>query len=153
MPLATGSSLDLFPGQYIYVMIPMISLEMHRFYICWVDEYHIWLLIQPSWGFESFTSQLTRINHEARIFVEGIYGPMTNNLASYGTVMFITCGIKIAAVLPYLQWLREQHKERRVVTQRISLIWTIDKAEHLDWVRDWVNHLLFEDITLVSKHT
>lgn len=150
IPLVLGSSFELSPGQYIYIMIPTISLEMHRFYICWVDPQNIWLLVQPH-APESFTGQLARITHQTPVFVEGAYGPMTSNLGSYGTVMFIASGIRIAPILGCMKWLRKQHIQRKVVTQRISLIWEIEHDTHLDWVRDWVNQLLFEDVTRVGE--
>lgn len=150
IPLAPGSRFVLSPGQYIYLMIPMISLEMHRFYICWADEHRIWLLVQP-YDSESFTGKLVTMSDRTSVLVEGIYGPMSNNLGSFGTVMFVTVGIKIAPILPCIKWLREEHKHRRIVTQRITLIWTIEIFSHLNWVRSWVNDLIAEDGQLVSN--
>ncbi|KAG0642728.1 hypothetical protein HOY80DRAFT_1103328, partial [Tuber brumale] len=79
-------------------------------------------LIQPRKGFTRSLLTLTK----SRAFIEGPYGD-EKNLGQYGTIVMLATGIGIAAHLPYLKRLLEEYRKCKILTQRISVHWEMER--------------------------
>ena len=62
----------------------------------------------------------------------------------------ITTGIGIAAQLPYIKELVQIRREAGVRTQRIFLVWQLDRTGDYECTRDWFQHLVKQDDGYVS---
>jgi hypothetical protein len=58
--------------------------------------------------------------------------------------MFAT-GLGIAGQLPYIKQLIQDHKNRKIKTQRIALFWQVERENHSVWANEWIDELLEHD--------
>jgi ferredoxin-NADP reductase len=70
-------------------------------------------------------------------FAEGPYGSL-HSLDSYGTVLLIAGGIGITHQVPFARHLVAGFANGTVATRRLTLIWTIQSFDHLEWIRPWM---------------
>lgn len=78
-----------------------------------------------------------------RCFVEGPYRGSQNDMDSYGSVVLFAGGVGITHQLPFLQHLVDGfHSGRGVVTRRMSLVWVIHTASHVEWAAEFLNTVL-----------
>jgi predicted ferric reductase len=77
-------------------------------------------------------------------FVEGPYGAI-HNLDSYGSVVLFAGGVGITHHIPFIRHLAQGYADGVVATRRVTLIWTIQSPEHLEWVRPWMTTILQMD--------
>ncbi|KAJ5901439.1 hypothetical protein N7495_001967 [Penicillium taxi] len=57
----------------------------------------------------------------------------------------VATGIGIAAQLPYIKALLDGHDRAEVCTQKISLVWQLDKIGDWESARDWLQTLVEQD--------
>lgn len=76
-----------------------------------------------------------------RAAIEGPYGGY-HSLDSYGHVVLFAGSSGITHQIPFVRHLIETSTERTVATRKITLIWIIRDAEHLEWVRPWMDVIL-----------
>lgn len=77
-------------------------------------------------------------------FVEGPYGGI-HNLDSYGTVVLFAGGVGITHHIPFVRHLVQGYADGVVAARRVTLIWTIQSPEHLEWVRPWMTTIFQMD--------
>lgn len=77
-------------------------------------------------------------------FVEGPYGGI-HDLDSYGTVLLFGGGVGITHHIPFVRHLVQGYAEGIVAARRVTLVWTIQSPDHLEWVRPWMTSILQMD--------
>lgn len=60
---------------------------------------------------------------------------------SYGTVVLFAGGFGIAHQLPHVRDLVEHYDTDRSLARRVTLIWYIQSAEHVEWIADWIKEI------------
>lgn len=65
-----------------------------------------------------------------------------HSLDSYGHAVLFAGSSGITHQIPYLRHLIRGFANGTVVTQKILLVWIIRDAEHLEWVRPWMDKVL-----------
>lgn len=75
-------------------------------------------------------------------FIEGPYASHPLNIASYGTAILFSAGAGITHHLLYVRDLLTRAVDARVATRQIYLIWSVRSADHLIWIRDYMDHIL-----------
>ncbi|KAI1006425.1 hypothetical protein K3495_g1794 [Podosphaera aphanis] len=73
--------------------------------------------------------------------IEGPYGGF-HSLDSYGHVVLFAGSSGITHQIPFVRHLIAAATERSAATRKITLIWIIRDAEHLEWVRPWMDVIL-----------
>ncbi|KAI9831039.1 MAG: hypothetical protein M1819_005277 [Sarea resinae] len=73
--------------------------------------------------------------------IEGPYGGL-ESLHSYGTVLLFAGGIGITHQVPHIRDLLIGRAAGTSATRRITLVWSVRSAEHLEWVRPFMDEIL-----------
>ncbi|KAL1955593.1 hypothetical protein VTO42DRAFT_8396 [Malbranchea cinnamomea] len=138
------------PGQYVYLRMPRISvLGNHPFTIAslcsddfpssYGEEYRdMTLVFRP---FEGFTK---KVLHTAltkgplktyRSFIDGPYGGMRRDMASFDTVIFFAGGSGITAIASQLLDLIRRMRDGKALTRTVRVVWSVKRPETMDWFR------------------
>lgn len=159
------------PGQHIYICIPSVGLwTYHPFSVAWNEKEHlpidekglvmtqqdvisvqketISLLVRRRTGFTDTLYKRALKSADSSVylsaFVEGPYGAI-HDLDSYGTVLLFAGGIGITHHVPFIRHLVQGYADGVVAARRVTLVWTIQSPEHLEWVRPWMTNILQMD--------
>lgn len=139
------------PGQYVYLRMPGISIfESHPFTIsslCSEDfpsEYgdlyrDCTLVFRPFGGFTRrvLETAIARGPFKTyRAYLEGPYGGMQRELASFDTVILFAGGSGITAIVSQLLNLIKRMRDGKAVTQKIEVVWALKRLEAMDWFRE-----------------
>lgn len=73
--------------------------------------------------------------------IEGPYGS-SRPMSSYGTVLLFAAGVGISHQIPYVRNLVSGYAASTVAVRRITLVWIVQSAEHLEWIRPWMTQIL-----------
>jgi predicted ferric reductase len=130
------------PGDFIYLQclsMPLPSLlESHPFSIAWweaddrtrEEATTLYLLVSPQHGFTGRLLHRSNHNRPLKMIVDGPYGKEVRNLR-YEVILLFASGIGIAALMPFMKAIIDDHKRSRSSVRRISLIWEIDRESEL----------------------
>lgn len=156
------------PGQHMYLYVPSVALwTSHPFSVAWsqteeivTDEKGIVmsrqdvlalqkptlsLLVRRRTGFTDKLYKRAERSVDGRIalkaLVEGPYGSI-HALDSYGTVVLFAGGVGITHIVPFVRHLVAGYAEGTVAARRVTLVWTIQSPEHLEWIRPWMTTIL-----------
>jgi predicted ferric reductase len=158
------------PGQHAYLYMPAVGFwTNHPFSLAWSEEEEDINLVTDEKGLPmnrqdilemrkttmsfivrrrtGFTHQLYKKADLAAdgkflttAFVEGPYGG--EDLSSYGTVMLWAAGIGITHQVPHVRDIVAKYANGTTATRRLTLVWIIQSPEHLEWIREWMTHIL-----------
>lgn len=103
------------------------------------------LIVKRQSGFTSRIYDKTNAKPSASLtnltaLVEGPYG--SSSLSSYGTVLLFAAGIGITHQLSHVRALLTAYAAGTCATRRVVLVWVIQSAEHLEWIRQWMVEIL-----------
>ncbi|KAL1973977.1 hypothetical protein VTN31DRAFT_5537 [Thermomyces dupontii] len=156
------------PGQHLYLYIPSVSWWMsHPFSVAWsqpeevitdekglvmtqqdvqtLQKDTISLLVRRRTGFTDTLYKRANKAEGKRIsffaIAEGPYGGI-HDLDSYGTVVLFAGGVGITHHIPFIHHLVEGYAEGLVAARRVTLVWTLQSPEHLEWIRPWIIQVL-----------
>ena len=160
------------PGQSLYLTIPKIGLiTAHPFSIPWMgrhcalskngksesmqasnssaeenDNIVIQLLVKKQNGFTAKLFQAAMSSSDTALiaYVEGPYGNQ-RSMKSYASVLLFAGGIGITHMLPYLHEFANRRKPSRA-GPRLTLVWVIPSQACFEWVRDWLEDILANDL-------
>ena len=154
-------------GERVTLGVPFVGLfylfQAHPFSISWWETSLsgkadiIFLLFRARNGFSRKVWKSLEPGREYWAWVDGPFGPATvhqfgttQETGDYGHILMITTSIGIAAQLPYIKELVQIHREAGVRTQRIFLVWQLDRTGDYECTRDWFQHLVKQDDGYVS---
>lgn len=156
------------PGQHMYLYIPSVGLwTSHPFSVAWSEPEQalskekglvmtrqdltaaqketISLLVRRRTGFTDtlYKKAEKGVGGQISVFAlaEGPYGGL-HNLDSYGTVMLFAGGVGITHHVPFIRHLVQGYADGMVAARRVTLVWTIQSPEHLEWIRPWMTTIL-----------
>ena len=139
------------PGQYVYLRMPGISVfENHPFTIAslWSEDFpseygeeykDMTLVFRP---FSGFTRKVLNSavekgpEHTYRAFIDGPYGGMRRDLASFDTVVLFAGGSGITAIVSNLLNLIKKMRDGKAVTKQVHVVWALKRPETLEWFRE-----------------
>ena len=139
------------PGQYVYLRMPGISIfENHPFTIAslWSEDFpseygekykDMTLVFRP---FGGFTRKVLNAAIEQgpeqtyRAFVDGPYGGMRRDLASFDTVVLFAGGSGITAIVSHLLDLIKKMRDSKAVTKQVHVVWALKRPETMEWFRE-----------------
>jgi predicted ferric reductase len=139
------------PGQYVYLRMPGISIfENHPFTIAslcsddFPSEYgegyrDMILVFRPFSGFTRKCVLAAEDNgewHTYRAFLDGPYGGMQRELASFDTVILFAGGSGITAIVSQLLDLIKKMRDERAVTKKVQVVWALKRPETLEWFKE-----------------
>jgi hypothetical protein len=108
-------------------------------------------------GFTKKLYKRLKPNQKYWALIDGPYGPslggkfgISQDLGDYGHILMVTSGIGIAAQLPYAKEILQRRRGAEVRTQRISLVWRLDRAGDWESARQWLQQLVAQDSAYVS---
>ncbi|KAF2858045.1 hypothetical protein K470DRAFT_296661 [Piedraia hortae CBS 480.64] len=139
------------PGQFVYIRMPAVELwGSHPFTIAslwdedmpseYGEEFRDMILVFRPWA--GFTRKVldTALDHGPwhtyQAFLDGPYGGMRRQLASFDHVILIAGGSGITAIVSYLLDLVKRLRTGRAVAQNVELIWTMKRPETMEWFRE-----------------
>ena len=139
------------PGQYVYLRMPGISIfENHPFTIAslcsndfpsdYGEAYRDMVLVFRPFG--GFTRKvLDRAVADGpektyRAFIDGPYGGMRRDLASFDTVILFAGGSGITAIVSHLLDLIKKMRDSKAVTKRVHLVWALKRPETMEWFKE-----------------
>ncbi|KAL9610914.1 MAG: hypothetical protein Q9167_004392 [Letrouitia subvulpina] len=139
------------PGQYVYLRMPGISIfENHPFTIAslcsddfpsdYGEEYRdMTLVFRPFGGFTRKVVNAAIDNgpmHTYRAFIDGPYGGMQRDLASFDTVILFAGGSGITAIVSQLLDLIKKMRDSKAVTKQIHVVWALKRPETMEWFKE-----------------
>ena len=139
------------PGQYVYLRMPGISLlENHPFTIAslcsddfpsdYGDAYRdMTLVFRPFHGFTRKildTAVAKGPCKTYRAFIEGPYGGMQREVASFDEVIFFAGGSGITAIVSQLLDLIKRMRDGKAVTTTVRVIWSLKRPETMQWFQE-----------------
>ena len=139
------------PGQYVYLRMPGISLsENHPFTIAslcsddFPSEYgeiyrDMTLVFRPFGGFtrKLYNSALEKGPYKTyRAFIDGPYGGMHREMASFDQVVFFAGGSGITAIASQLLDLIKRMRDGRAVTHSVRVVWALKRPETMEWFKE-----------------
>ena len=139
------------PGQFVYLRMPGISVfENHPFTIAslcseefpseYGEEYRDMMLVfRPFGGFTRKvldTALAKGPEHTYRAFVDGPYGGVRRDLASFNTIVLFAGGSGITAIVSHLLDLIKKMRDGKAVTKNIHVIWALKRPETMEWFRE-----------------
>ena len=139
------------PGQYVYLRMPGISLfENHPFTIAslWSEDFpsdygekykDMTLVFRPFGGFTRKVLNAAVANgpeQTYRAFIDGPYGGMRRDLASFDTVVLFAGGSGITAIVSHLLDLIKKMRDCKAVTKQVHVVWALKRPETLEWFRE-----------------
>lgn len=139
------------PGQYAYLRMPGISVfESHPFTIAslcsddfpseYGEQYRDMALVFRPFG--GFTRKVLDTAIEKgpyktyRAFIDGPYGGMQRELASFDTVIFFAGGSGITAIASQLLDLIKRMRDGKAVTRSVRVIWSLKRLETMEWFKE-----------------
>jgi NAD(P)H-flavin reductase len=157
------------PGQHAYLYLPTIAGWMsHPFTVAWSDEtqhtklsdfeklpeteqeivsrkdHNLYFLIRRRTGMTEtlWNRALESPNGllRTKILLEGPYSQQ--NMESFGTVLLFAAGVGITHQMPHVRVLVRGYANGTVATRKVVLVWIIQSAEHLEWIREWMVEIL-----------
>ncbi|CAG8133864.1 unnamed protein product [Penicillium nalgiovense] len=153
-------------GQRINLGVPSVGIfyifQSHPFAISWWESdvngraVSISILLRPRSGFTKRLFDRIKPNRDYGAWIDGPFGPssvswrLSCNVGDYGHTFMIATGIGIAAQLPYIKELLDGHEKAQVRTQRISLVWQLDRIGDYESARDLLQVLVRQDNGYVS---
>jgi hypothetical protein len=138
-------------GQYVYLRMPGISIfENHPFTIAslcsddFPSEYgegyrDMILVFRPFSGFTRKCVNAAEDNgewHTYRAFIDGPYGGMQRELASFDTVILFAGGSGITAIVSQLLDLIKKMRDGRAVTKTVRVVWALKRPETMEWFKE-----------------
>lgn len=153
-------------GERVTLGVPFISLfylfQAHPFSITWWETNYsgkidtIFLLFRARTGFTQKVKCLEP-DRQYWAWIDGPFSPAavhqcgtTQDIGDYRHILMVTTGIGIATQLPYVKELVQRYQEAGVCTQRICLVWQLDKTKDYTCTKDWLQHLVKNNTGYVS---
>lgn len=139
------------PGQYVYLRMPGISfLENHPFTIAslcsddfpslYGEEFRdMALVFRPFQGFTRKVrdTALAKGPYKTyRAFIDGPYGGMQREMASFDTVYFFAGGSGITAIASQLLDLIKRMRDGKAVTKSVRVVWALKRPETMEWFKE-----------------
>lgn len=139
------------PGQYVYLRMPGISIfENHPFTIAslcnedfpseYGEQYRdMTLVFRPFGGFtRKVLDSAVERGHRAtyRAFIDGPYGGMQRDLASFNTVVLLAGGSGITAIVSQLLDLIKKMRDGKAVTRQVHVVWALQRPETMEWFKE-----------------
>ena len=139
------------PGQFVYLRMPGISLfENHPFTIAslcsddFPSEYgpnyrDMTLVFRPFGGFTRRvydTSMRKGPFKTYRAFIDGPYGGMQREVASFDHVIFFAGGSGITALASQLLDLIKKMRDGKAVTKQVHVVWSLKRPEVMEWFKE-----------------
>jgi predicted ferric reductase len=139
------------PGQYAYLRMPGISpLENHPFTIAslcsedfpseYGEQYRDMMLVfRP---FSGFTRKVLDTSVKKgpyktyRAFIEGPYGGMQRQMASFDQVIFFAGGSGITAIASQLLDLIKRMRDGKATTTKVHVIWAMKRPDIMEWFKE-----------------
>lgn len=154
-------------GERVNITVPQIGLfylfQTHPFAIAWWEEGErgnansVSLLIRARSGFTKKLLIWIKPGEEFRAWIDGPFGPSSpsalgfpEEAGDYGHIFMVATGIGIAAQLPFMKELLNGHRDGRIKTRRITLVWQVEQDGDWECVREWLQTLVKQDIGYVS---
>ncbi|KAB8226968.1 ferric reductase family protein [Aspergillus alliaceus] len=149
-------------GERISLGIPSLGLfylfQSHPFAITWWEDNgegeanSIFLMFRARTGFTRKVLKYMEPDREYWAWIDGPFGPspvhhygLSREVGDYGHILMITTGIGIAAQLPYIKELLHRRRNARIITQKITLVWQLDRTGDWESARDWLQNLVKQD--------
>jgi predicted ferric reductase len=160
------------PGQHMFLTLPSIGLwTSHPFSVAWSSSTSLTtlptmekssplstfplpsgpqkttftLLVRRRAGLTDTLFKRASLSPNATLSLtalcEGPYG-LQHTLTSYGTLLLFAGGIGITHQLPYIAHLLHTHNTNSSALRRLTLVWTIQSPEHLEWIRPQMAEVL-----------
>ena len=139
------------PGQYVYLRMPGISLlGNHPFTIAslcsddfpseYGEEYRdMTLVFRPFGGFtkQVFDTAIRKGPYKTyRAFVDGPYGGMQREMASFDQVIFFAGGSGITAIASQLLDLIKRMRDGKATTTSVKVVWALKRPEIMEWFKE-----------------
>ncbi len=139
------------PGQYVYLRMPGISVfENHPFTIAslcsddfpseYGEQYRDMTLVFRPFG--GFTRKVLNAAIDDgpmktyRAFIDGPYGGMQRDLASFDTVILFAGGSGITAIVSQLLDLIKKMRDGKAVTKQVHVVWALKRPETMEWFKE-----------------
>ncbi|KAK2742974.1 hypothetical protein FQN55_007604 [Onygenales sp. PD_40] len=139
------------PGQYVYLRMPGISVfENHPFTIAslcsddfpsnYGEEYRdMTLVFRPFSGFTAkvLDSALEKGPYKTyRAFIDGPYGGMRREMASFDDVIFFAGGSGITAIASQLLDLIKRMRDGKALTKTVRVVWALKRPDTMEWFKE-----------------
>lgn len=139
------------PGQYVYLRMPGISVfENHPFTIAslcnddfpseYGEQYRdMTLVFRPFGGFTRKVLDAAIADGPMktyRAFIDGPYGGMHRDLASFDTVILFAGGSGITAIVSQLLDLIKKMRDAKAVTKQVHVVWALKRPETMEWFKE-----------------
>lgn len=139
------------PGQYVYLRMPGISFfENHPFTIAslcsddfpseYGEEYRDMILVfRPFGGFtrKVYNTAVAKGPYKTyRAFIDGPYGGMQREMASFDQVVFFAGGSGITAIASQLLDLIKRMRDGKALTKTVRVIWALKRPETMEWFKE-----------------
>lgn len=139
------------PGQYVYLRMPGIAvLENHPFTVSslcsedfpsqYGEQYRdMTLVFRP---FKGFTRKVLETAVKKgpyktyRAFVEGPYGGLQRQMASFDQVVFFAGGSGITAIASQLLDLIKRMRDGKATTSKVHVIWAMKRPDIMEWFKE-----------------
>lgn len=144
------------PGQYVYLRMPKISyMQNHPFTIAslcsedfpsqYGEQYRdMTLVFRPFGGFtrqvldQAVADQALPEPPLYKALIDGPYGGMRRDLASFDTVILFAGGSGITAIVSQLLNLIKKMRDSKAVTKQVHLVWALKRPETMEWFKEEV---------------
>jgi predicted ferric reductase len=139
------------PGQYAYLRMPGIAVfENHPFTIAslcsddfpseYDEQYRdMTLVFRPFGGFtrKVYDTALEKGPYKTyRAFIDGPYGGMHREMASFDQVIFFAGGSGITAIASQLLDLIKRMRDGKAVTTLVRVVWALKRPETMEWFKE-----------------
>lgn len=139
------------PGQYAYLRMPGIAMfENHPFTIAslcsddfpseYDEQYRdMTLVFRPFSGFtrKVYDTALEKGPYKTyRAFIDGPYGGMHRQMASFDQVIFFAGGSGITAIASQLLDLIKRMRDGKAVTKVVRVVWALKRPETMEWFKE-----------------
>lgn len=139
------------PGQHVYLRMPGVSFfENHPFTIAslcsddfpssYGEKYRdMTLVFRPFGGFTNkiLETALTKGPFKTyRSFIEGPYGGMRRDMASFDHVIFFAGGSGITAIASQLLDLIKRMRDGKALTRTVRVVWALKRPETMEWFKE-----------------
>ncbi|KAL6243297.1 hypothetical protein RBB50_009849 [Rhinocladiella similis] len=139
------------PGQYAYLRMPGVSiLENHPFTIAslcsedfpsqYGEQYRdMTLVFRPFSGFtrKVLDTAVKKGPYKTyRAFVDGPYGGMQRQMASFDQVVFFAGGSGITAIASQLLDLIKRMRDGKATTSKVNVIWAMKRPDIMEWFKE-----------------
>ncbi|KAH1336849.1 hypothetical protein KXX16_005720 [Aspergillus fumigatus] len=152
-------------GERVNLTVPFLGLfylfQAHPFAITWWETQtedkadSVSLMFRARTGFTRKLLNYAEPDREYWAWIDGPFGPspvhVSKEVGDYGHLLMVTSGIGIAAQLPYIKELLERRRNAEVCTQKISLVWQLDRTGDWESARDWLQQLVKQDAGYMLK--